>query len=187
MELHEDDPDHFEFVLKFIYSEQYGSTAVKTTADKGVDTLRSVVGVYRVADKYDVVKLLGPSVEHFQQVMSSIQDETMLVSAVEAFYDFCPVPGHPAGKALASTIIRSRRPFVKTDKFAALLEKFPVFASDIALHYHKEKLFNIRSFKCPSGHQNLILDGASSAQTLCVFHCHFCNSGTLYVGVDCWV
>jgi hypothetical protein len=85
MELHEDDPDHFEFVLKFIYSEQYDSTAVKTTADKGVDTLRSVVGVYRVADKYDVVKLLGPSVEHFQQVMSSIQDETMLVSAVEAF------------------------------------------------------------------------------------------------------
>jgi hypothetical protein len=72
MELHEDDPDHFEFVLKFIYSEHYDSTAVKTTADQAVDNLRFVVGVYRVADKYDVAKLLDPSVEHFQQIMSFI-------------------------------------------------------------------------------------------------------------------
>jgi formate dehydrogenase maturation protein FdhE len=102
---------------------------------------------------------------------------------VEVFYDFCPIPAHPAGKVLASTIIRSRRSFVKTEKFAALLETFPVFASDIALHYHKEKLFHIRSFKCMCGNSNLVRD-SSVPNGIRYVRCSYCSGGHQNLGVS---
>ncbi|KAF2821943.1 hypothetical protein CC86DRAFT_410338 [Ophiobolus disseminans] len=68
MELHDDDPDHFECVLKFMVTLQYDPNVMKSTAakDQKHEVVQYILGVYRVADKYDVGRLLTPAAEHLQ-------------------------------------------------------------------------------------------------------------------------
>jgi hypothetical protein len=55
MEIHDDDLDDFEFLLKYIYTYTYNTNAIKELF-KGDYTKRLLIpiGIYALADKYDV-------------------------------------------------------------------------------------------------------------------------------------
>jgi hypothetical protein len=176
MELHDDDPDHFEFVLKFIYDQDYDRHTIDSVPGNSneLNKINFMLGLYKVADKYDVRRLPLPTVAHLQEVLNTVRASATLVSIVGKFYDFCLVPQHAAGKVIASTIISSCRSFVRSRDFTGLLASYPVFASDIALEYHKEGMFSIRRFKCYCGKLGITSDPADPRNIMhakCSYSC----------------
>ncbi|KAH6881990.1 hypothetical protein BKA58DRAFT_11610 [Alternaria rosae] len=70
MELHEDDPEHFEFLLKFIYTGAYNKQEItKLAADDRSKRVLIPIGVHAVADKYNVAKLYEPAAENVKAVL----------------------------------------------------------------------------------------------------------------------
>jgi len=187
MELHEDDPEHFEFVLKFIYTLNYDVNAIETAVgkDEKHEIVQYILGVYRVADKYDIGRLLGPAAAHLHKVLNTITEDSTLEFVVQHHYGSCSAPGHAAGNTIASTIIDTCRKFVRTQAFRTLLAKFPVFASDIALCYHEQGMFSIRRFKCKCGRKELVADPKVNEDASVRWYCVTCNQWQ-GIEVDDW-
>jgi hypothetical protein len=109
MELHDDDPDHFKFVLKFIYTPEYSVQEIEAKTKIGNDAKKRqtlfTVGAYIVADKYDIRRLLSPVANDLNRILTAKADTTILESIIEKHYSVCSTPGAPVGKAIAPTII----------------------------------------------------------------------------------
>ncbi|KAH6625363.1 hypothetical protein C7974DRAFT_280672, partial [Boeremia exigua] len=55
IEIHDDHPDHFEFLLKYIYTYEYDKAAIrKLAAGDAVNRVLIPIGIQAIADKYDV-------------------------------------------------------------------------------------------------------------------------------------
>lgn len=151
MELHDDAPDYFEFVLKFIYTEEYDKEAIKKMA--GDDKIRRVlvpIEAYAVADKYDVVRLFSHAAEDVRAVLleSSENDYKVLKAAIQSHYRSSIRADGAMGKAIASVVLDHKRNFTKTDQFELAMTDFPLFATDLALGYHRQGMFKIRISTC---------------------------------------
>ncbi|KAI4638712.1 hypothetical protein J4E93_009740 [Alternaria ventricosa] len=88
MELHEDDPEHFEFLLKFMYTGAYNKDEIaKFAGDDKNKRVLVPIGVHAIADKYDVVKLYEPAAEDVKAVLvDADKDKEMLITAIHAHY-----------------------------------------------------------------------------------------------------
>jgi hypothetical protein len=137
MELLGDDFDHFEVALKFIYTLVYDAQEIKTRANKH-DKLGEaifIMGIYKVAEKYDIKRLLHPTADHLQKVIEATTGSVIVDSVVRKHYSTCSYPGSIMGAAIASTTTSSRKKLSST-KFVVLIHTFPVFGADIALHHY---------------------------------------------------
>lgn len=70
MELHDDDPDHFEGVLKFIYTQDYDPATIPSNSN-ALQKIQFMLGLYKVADKYNVFRL--PELTRYLPPPSSLE------------------------------------------------------------------------------------------------------------------
>ncbi|KAF2278773.1 uncharacterized protein EI97DRAFT_465179 [Westerdykella ornata] len=128
VELHDDNPVHFEMLLKCIYSRQYQP---KRSQD--------IVGTYIVADKYacdEIKKSLMLAAE--KKIEKAGWEKLCLL--VELFYGGCgDTANSEIGRFLASTMTNSQSDSglsfqTIVDTFKELSKRFPNFATDLIVH-----------------------------------------------------
>jgi len=141
MELHEDDPDHFEFFLKFIYTNEYDKHEIAKLAgdDKGKRVLVPI-GVHAIADKYDVAKLYKPAAEDVKAVLlEAVEEEDMLITAIQAHYGTEVNVDGAMGRLITDVVFDKHQGLLEIERFEQLLLAHSNFAADVALHSHRGK------------------------------------------------
>ena len=133
MELHGDDPDHFELLIKFIYTNDYDVKAIlKLAAQDKVKRILIPIGIHVVADKYEVAKVSESAAE---DVRSSLEGAAVDVikAAVRAHYEGGTTVDGTIGKLIAQTILEDHSKLIPTAEFQALIKSQPAFGADVAL------------------------------------------------------
>jgi hypothetical protein len=155
MEIYDDDPDNFEFVLKFIYTEDYNKDAiVKMSNGDKAKRISIPLGIYAIADKYDIKRLYAPAIDDILTNLESIpvhEIHGMLPVVVHTPYETIPSANTPIGKMLVSFLLNKGRDTMASDDFLASMESFPVFAADVALGLFREGLFKYKPARCSCG------------------------------------
>jgi predicted SprT family Zn-dependent metalloprotease len=182
MELHGDDPDHFKFALEFIYTQHYNHDAVNviTGKDDAFKRMQFAMGLYTVADKYEITRLMKPAANDFRSRLIYSKSDEVLKSVIKAHYRSCSVPEHETGKIIARTTIRKYHAFIKTADFKSLLATLPAFASDIALVCHAEDRFNLRVHYCECGQEFLLQGPQATRNEVVAGSCHSCKEKYVY-------
>ncbi|KAF2867727.1 BTB/POZ protein, partial [Massariosphaeria phaeospora] len=71
-ELHDDEADYFEFLLKFIYTEKYDKDALAKMADRfKIEKVLVAIDINTIASKYDVRRLYEPAAEDVSAMLIS--------------------------------------------------------------------------------------------------------------------
>jgi len=135
MEMHDDHPDYFEFVLKFMYTEMYDTDVIENMA-KGDKTKRMEIpmGIHEIADKYDVTRLLKPVTDDVLLTLKAAADLDrcdMLQTVITAHYEHIPRANTSMGNMLVSFLLGCN--FMESGFFEVLLQSYPMFAADVAL------------------------------------------------------
>jgi predicted SprT family Zn-dependent metalloprotease len=182
MELHDDDPDHFKFALEFIYTQHYNHNAANaiTGKDDVVKRIQFAMGLYTVANKYEITKLMSPAANDLRSRLIASKSEEVLKSVIRAHYRSCSVPEHHMGKIIAKTTMRRYHAFFKTADFKSLLATIPAFASDIALACHAEDCFNLRVHYCKCGEEFLLRGPHTNRDEVITGSCHTCKERYMY-------
>lgn len=136
MELHEDDPEHFEFLLKFMYTGAYNRHEIaKFAGDDKTKRVLVPIGIHAIADKYDVAKLYEPAAEDVKAVfMEASKGQDMLITAIRAHYGTEVNVDGAMGRLLTSVVFEKHQDLVQKKAFEQLLLSYPTFAADAALH-----------------------------------------------------
>jgi hypothetical protein len=187
MELHDDDPDHFACALKFIYTHVFDVQDIKFSTDKDENLEKAlfILGVQTVADKYDIQRLVPSTINSLEKVLKLKVDVAILESIIKKHYGVCSAPGSAIGEVIARTTICNFHSFVAMEGFAVLLNKYAIFASDIAQYYHKQGMFNVRRYKCECCASELLHHNPGYQQGNVVeFTCHDCD-GRVFAS-DTW-
>lgn len=148
MTVHDDDPEYFEFFLKFIYTHHYDKDAIVKLA--AGDTARRVSipsEIHVVADKYDMPLLIKPILKDVEELLAGEVPctLTLLQSLIPAYYKAVSNVGSHLGKIFVSTIETKCDSFFSTDQFASLAKGYPIFGADVAFFQRK-----LRSWTCPT-------------------------------------
>jgi hypothetical protein len=108
MKLHDDDPDHFEFALKFTYTLEYDTAPIeeKTGKDQNLKTMKSIIGIYTVADKYEIQRLIAPAGDYLSKIFTMQSHHEVLEAVIRAYYAVCTHPGQAIGNAMATLVLR---------------------------------------------------------------------------------
>ncbi|KAF2643831.1 hypothetical protein P280DRAFT_546719 [Massarina eburnea CBS 473.64] len=151
MELHDDDPDHFEFILKFIYTGCYDYEAVTQLANG--DTIKrglTPVQIYVIADKYDVRRLYEPAMKEIETILKAEPryDYVMLKAVIEEYYNSHGGGGSPLGLLISKVLLGHNHSFTETPDFENLLMRFSALGGDMALVYHRQGMFQTRPLVC---------------------------------------
>ncbi|KZM22069.1 uncharacterized protein EKO05_0007858 [Ascochyta rabiei] len=146
IELHDDDPDHFEFLLKYIYTYQYDTdTIIKLAMDDPERRVTIPISVYAVADKYDVPRIYDPITADVRSQLN-IDAFELLEAAISTHYASVASVGGPLGKLFASILLEGQRKFTDTPAYRELVFSNPVFGADMALALAHDMV----NSKCPS-------------------------------------
>jgi hypothetical protein len=155
MELHDDNLDHFEFALKFMYTQHYDKDIIEILA--GGDKTKRVlipIGIHAVADKYDIARLYEPAAKDFVSPFKTTPDldNSLIKAVVHANYSSAARSDTAIGKSIGSIVLERYRRFVKTDEFDCLVRSYPVFGADITLCCKRDciALFDIPPARCSS-------------------------------------
>ncbi|KAF2123058.1 hypothetical protein BDV96DRAFT_639606 [Lophiotrema nucula] len=144
MEFHEDDPDHFEFALKFIYTLEYDKDEIKRLTNNDPDKqLLIPIGIHAVADKYSITKLIAPASDHIKSQLESLRhnyDQSSLFAIISAYYETCADADSQVGQALVDILLTRYSDTAKGETFHALLKDFPTFSTDVALFSSRNDL-----------------------------------------------
>ncbi|KAJ4364906.1 hypothetical protein N0V95_000552 [Ascochyta clinopodiicola] len=133
IELHDDDPDHFEFILKYIYTYRYDTgTIVKLAADDLKKRVMIPISVHAVADKYDVPRIYGPITIDIRSQLNTYAFE-LIKTAISAHYASVTSVGGLMGKTFSSILLESQRKFTDTPEYRELVISNPAFGADMAL------------------------------------------------------
>ncbi|KAE8833852.1 hypothetical protein PTNB85_03775 [Pyrenophora teres f. teres] len=147
MDIHDDNPDHFEAMLRYIYTEKF-ELALDASAFE-MSFLFSI-GVYILADKYDVEGLGEEAVQHFGckewRCLEGTCDRTPTppdaVSMIQAYYETCNIADSKMGFRIAAFVLSHMKTFLRHPLFRNLILQYPMFATDILL----SELFNDATF-----------------------------------------
>jgi hypothetical protein len=137
MELHDDDPDHFEFILKYMYTHCFDAAAIDTLA--AGDRVRRVtipLGIYLVADKYNMpAQFFHIIVSDTKLVLHDRAYHTpnVLLSLVPLYYGMINKADHSFGTLLVKEILRRCRKATSSNDFKNMVKAHLVFAADVAL------------------------------------------------------
>jgi hypothetical protein len=133
--MHEDDPEHFEVMLKYLYTNRYESPEGTTELAR---RFLIPIGVHTLADKYDIEGLGMLAVNNFglnnNNDLSDYElDEEELKAVIEAHYSVCAAVDSALGNCIAEFVLRYYGEFMQRASFQALVAKYPVIAVDILL------------------------------------------------------
>ncbi|KAF2475210.1 uncharacterized protein BDR25DRAFT_301007 [Lindgomyces ingoldianus] len=153
IEMHDDDPDAFRFVLKYMYTDHYDDEEIKEMI--GYDPSNVFlphIKIFIVADKYDIERLRSEAMKNLEKAVWNMDEGielllSNLVVGVEAYYGIGMDDGTQMGSRLASIIHRhpGMRKFTRSPIFAKLVREFPSFAADVLLH---ERFLSVTKCTC---------------------------------------
>ena len=118
IELHDDDPDHFEILLEYNYTYTYDKAAIEKLSSE--DTSKRIaipIGVYAVADKYDVSSIHKPIINDVQTLLVGVAGAgwqnydagvIRLETALRNYYESTARPEGPLAKMLVGTVMAGR-------------------------------------------------------------------------------
>ncbi|KAF3009945.1 hypothetical protein E8E13_011118 [Curvularia kusanoi] len=89
MTIHDDDPDHFEFFLKFIYTHAYDTAKITELANG--DPIQRVTipcEILALADKYNMPLLIGPIANDIEKLLADKTSKTLdlLKALIPVYY-----------------------------------------------------------------------------------------------------
>ncbi|KAL1799399.1 hypothetical protein ACET3X_003436 [Alternaria dauci] len=178
MELHEDNPEHFECLLKFIYSGTYDKDEIAGLA--GSDKIKRVlipIGIYTVADKYDVSNFYGPAADDVKDVLTkAFRNQDMITAAIEAHYSTEVQADGLMGRLITTLVFNQYKDLLETEKFEQLLIAHPAFATDVILYSKRCKILGTRPrAECETCLKEIVeIDFMYTINTF--FYCPFCGS-----------
>lgn len=151
MVLWDDDPDHFEFALKFMYTLEYDIDDIK---DNKLARFALAKGVSMVADKYKIKRLVQSAAEDIKCILTHDLNSTTLSSIISHHYTMPTACDEEISHIVASHILQKHHTFVRCDEFARVCTAHPVFASDLMALMRRVKcefcektiIYNIPSF-----------------------------------------
>jgi hypothetical protein len=179
MEIHDDDPDNFEFVLKFLYDGDYDKDAIEKMSNSDKDKRISIsLGIYLIADKYGIERLYAPAAGDILLALKSVpvheMHETLLL-IVNTHYQTILDADTSIGKMLVSFILDQDRDIIASDDFRTSMEFYPVFAADIALGLSRGGFLKFKPARCSCGwtifHDPAAEKAAGSKKVLC-YNCN---------------
>jgi hypothetical protein len=127
VELHDDDPDYFELLLKFIHTNVYNKEAVnKLPAEDKTKRISVSIGLYAVADKYAVARLCPPVAGDLQSAFEALEldDFTSLAAAVTKCSEVVSHVDAPLGSGITKFVM---------EKFRRLLRRYPILGAEVTL------------------------------------------------------
>lgn len=169
MTLNEDHADHFEFVLKYLYSLHFDSNeiAIKVGANNKLEQMQFIMGVYTVADKYDIERLMNPTKENLKAILEATKEPEVLSSIVNTHYTEYSDPGHAIGNLISSTLLDTHDQFTKSKLFKDLCRDFPPFAADI--------MGNTGCCECWKCSKTNFVGSPPRARVYATFNCSYCD------------
>ena len=155
MEIQDDDPDNFEFVLKFLYAGDYDTDAIEKMSKGDKEKRISIsLGIYLIADKYGIERLYASAAGDILLALKSVpiheMHETLLL-VVNTHYETILDADTSIGKMLVSFILDQDRDIIASNGFRTSMESYPVFAADIALGLSRGGFFNFKPVRCSCG------------------------------------
>lgn len=158
MTVHDDNPEYFEFFLKFMYTHYYDKDAiVKLAAENSTRRVMIPSEIFIVADKYDMPLLAEPIAQDIEGLLANdiLCTLSLLKTVISAHYKQASSPGGPVGKILVSKIKNRFDDFPDSDEFVSLVKAYPVFGADMVLSQTK----GLRSLTCSNSgcrHSNIV-------------------------------
>ncbi|KAF2686968.1 POZ domain-containing protein [Lentithecium fluviatile CBS 122367] len=133
IELQDDNPIHFEVMLKYMYTLKYEVPSMNELEKDAQfhQTYLLPIGVYALADKYGVSELGTIATDRFPLEGSLIPTEGRRI--VEAHYSKCVQADSVMGRVIARKLLRSCRTLITGSAFDDLVKRFPNLAADILL------------------------------------------------------
>jgi hypothetical protein len=149
MTVHDDDPDHFEFFLRFMYTHHYDKDAIVKLAAGDKNRRVSIPSeLQAVADKYDMPLLLEPIAKDVEKIFAGEVPCTLdlVKTLIPAYYKAVSNVGSPLGKISVSKIRARHYGFCDSEQFASLVKAYPVFGADMTF----VQVMNVSSWECPA-------------------------------------
>jgi hypothetical protein len=152
VELGGDDPAHFEFAIKFMYTLDYHTAGAEAEAEAAPDAqltrLQFIIGVGKVAQKYKIPTLLKHAIDDLVTRVNNIKDIALLEPILTVYYSKDVSPGTQIGEILTNASVLTHRGFSRTPRFSALLRELPGYGSDVAIAMHAWGMFKVRRSEC---------------------------------------
>lgn len=119
-----------------MYTEEYDTDAVLKLA--GQDSNKRIlipIGLYTVADKYDVARLFPVVTRDLQTVLATTaaKDTLCLTTAITKSFEVVSTVDSQLGQAVTCFIMDQRRSFLATEECKGLMRQFPIFGTEVAL------------------------------------------------------
>lgn len=173
MTLHDDDPSHFEFALKFMYTLNYDISAIEEGSGKDNKSKRVefAMGMCTIADKYDIKRLVQPAHDDLHQNVDAISDTKTLVAVIEAIYEMSPDFRVNFVKLILTTIFKAHHYFIGSHEFAELCKTCPEFAADFITSMERRQ--------CVTCKKTLMFSVAHiELGNSCHGNCNYCSGAT---------
>ncbi|KAI4710018.1 hypothetical protein J4E89_005250 [Alternaria sp. Ai002NY15] len=144
IDIHDDDPDHFERMLRFFYTTGHklgpvcifsGNTKDEPTEEDFQKHLLAPIKLYALADKYDAPALCDHVTETWRQNLEAAWvDSTQLCSIIRTHYETCITVDDPMSGVITWYIVdRCMRWLGTTVEAALMAREHPTFSVDIFL------------------------------------------------------
>ncbi|KAF2000824.1 hypothetical protein P154DRAFT_575535 [Amniculicola lignicola CBS 123094] len=144
--LHDDDPELFEILLKFVYTAVYDTKAIETYSSMQFKALKetsrslsnctidSMVGLAILSDKYDFSRINEHIALHFSNFfvgVSSWGQEACWKRAVTGYFSAIPRHNTPFGLAIAGVALEEIRGKESWESGKKLIKEFGAFGADL--------------------------------------------------------
>jgi hypothetical protein len=139
MKIHDDDPVHFKTILKFMYTGTLDCPKADSTAPSSQEKVDHLMGLCKVADKYDVFKILPTVAKELSDALKNICKKKVVPhkDMFRSYYSCCALADTAPGRIIASHIVKRHSSILNGKNIADLVKEFPVFGADITLEHHQ--------------------------------------------------
>jgi len=140
IEMHDDNPDHFEIMLKYLYTKHYQISEKSRLAPQLVENFIHPIGVHLLADKYEVEGLCSAAVDAFgclshwdPEKCAFKLDVAGLNEMVGVHYGACEIVGSGMGNCIVDFLFQHRKFHTMASDIKRLVHRFPAFGADIVM------------------------------------------------------
>jgi hypothetical protein len=166
----------------FIYTNMYDKDQIiKFSANDKISRILTPIGIYEVADKYDVPNIYEPAAEDVRDVLTNTCDDDfeMLQAAIHAHYGSGANVDGAMGKLITSVVLNVHQTFTELPDFERMMQSYPMFGADVALTLCRNDgncFLRPRLCKCEICNKEFRVDAAKVRSAgSSFFYCSFCG------------
>jgi hypothetical protein len=131
--------------------------------------MQLIMGVYTIADKYDIERLIPPVKAKFKEILDKTQNHEVLSSVIRTHYSAFAEPGHNIGNLIATSLLGTHDRFTATTPFKSMCIEIPTLAIDIITNMGR-----LRCLCCRN--TNFVGRAREEGQ---IFKCSYCSNPNL--------